>query len=549
MNAVDVVVPVYRDVPLTLRCLESVLTHSGARLRRLIIVDDASPEPGMRAALERVRARDGRVRLLVNHENQGFIRSCNRGVSLRCGDVVILNSDTEVTTGWLDELMAGAALDGVAAVCPLSNNATLCSVPTWGEKNDAKDVSIGLRSVERFTEMPTGVGFCMLLRDEVLQLIGLFDEAYGRGYNEENDWCQRARAAGFRTLRANHAVVFHHGEVSFAGARAQLDRVNARRLVSRYPNYLDDNRRFAQSASAHAAAISHRAVHRLRVAWHRLGRTVTERAMEVVLADVFAAANIEVVPAETAAAEVRLLTGTPDVHQTRAAMSSQQSLVFVPLDVIALEGRLLSGDASANHRAAAFVLSRASTVVFSHDDARTAFASTVGDPTDAHVLALGPAPVATRDAPEWVMPTSDISPAEVSLLLECWFRRRPVSARLSLWCSEDRVPAVWRPQFASMGVELQDGVAAFLPRCLAAAAVVAPVRAALLRPEFVWLSGAGQQVVPISRALTFETSRRGNSAPFSADWRSMFDAVARTAPRVTERAQWVGLFESLRSST
>ena len=548
MSAVDVVVPVYRDVALTLRCLESVVTHSGAKLRKLIVVDDASPEPGMRAALEAFRASDGRVRLLVNHENQGFIRSCNRGLSLRGGDAVILNSDTEVTSGWLAELMAGAELDGVAAVCPLSNNATLCSVPRWGEKNAADQVSLGLRGVERFTEMPTGVGFCMLLRDEVMQLVGLFDEAYGRGYNEENDWCQRARAAGFRTLRANHAVVFHHGEVSFAGARAQLDRVNARRLVARYPEYLDDNRRFADSASAHAAAISHCSVHRLRVAWQRLGRSAGERAMEDVLAGIFAAAKIDTV-ASGGDAEVQLLTGTPDVRQVRAALVSRQSLVSVPLDVTALEGRPLTDTRGADFRAAAFVLSRTSTVVFSHDDVRAAFSALVGEPPNAHVVPVVSSSTASRTEQEWVMPASDISPAETSVLLERWSRYRPPAGRLSLWCDAERVPEVWRRQLTVLGVRLERAPASFLSRCLSAAAVLAPVRAALLRPEFLWLTRSGQHVIPISRALRFAIDAPTTPSSPPCGWRAVFEEVARTAPRVTERRHWGDLFASLASST
>src|SRR5271155_4696018 len=92
----DVIVPVYRDTAMTMCCLESVLAHSGATLRSLIVVDDVSPETDMRTALANLARSDGRVLVLYNKENVGFVATCNRGLAERGGDAVLLNSDTIV---------------------------------------------------------------------------------------------------------------------------------------------------------------------------------------------------------------------------------------------------------------------------------------------------------------------------------------------------------------------------------------------------------------------------------------------------------------------
>ena len=119
----DVVVPVYRGVASTRACLRSVLEHSGAALGRLVIVDDASPEPAMQPMLAELRDAEPRIVLIRNEQNVGFVSSANRGLSLRARDVVLLNSDTVVTPGWLDELTSVAeSSDRIAAVVPLSNN-------------------------------------------------------------------------------------------------------------------------------------------------------------------------------------------------------------------------------------------------------------------------------------------------------------------------------------------------------------------------------------------------------------------------------------------
>ncbi len=250
----DVVVPVYRDVPLTMACLRSVLGHSGDDLERVIVVNDASPEPEMSDALRSLRDQDRRVRIFSSPRNRGFIWSANIGLSAGMAEVVVLNSDAEVTPGWLRGLLGALASNAkLAAVSPLSNNAGVCSVPQFMGAvavEELKGRQLDLSTLPVVTEMPTAHGFCLALRRRMLDEIGLLDLAYGRGYQEENDWCQRARRRGHVIGRANRVLVYHHGEVSFAGERQRLDVVNLRRIVARYPAYLAETRAFESSPAA-----------------------------------------------------------------------------------------------------------------------------------------------------------------------------------------------------------------------------------------------------------------------------------------------------------
>lgn len=260
---VDVVVPVYRDVALTRRCLESILAHHQGRLGRLILVEDASPEAGMAQLLEEIWRRSPRVILLRNERNLGFVRSANRGLLIRERDVVLINADAEATAGWLDALIAAAAAHGrAAAAVPLSNNGGLSSVPALDQATPAdafEGLELGLDLLPPFTELPTAMGFCLWMSDAALRELGAFDPVFGRGYNEENDWCQRARSKGYAILRANRAFVFHRGSASFGAERVALERRNARLLWSRYPGFLRETEAFrltdqAQLAARHVAA-------------------------------------------------------------------------------------------------------------------------------------------------------------------------------------------------------------------------------------------------------------------------------------------------------
>ena len=243
---VDIVIPVYRGLAQTRRCILSVLADPDRPAGRVIVVDDCSPEPKLSAWLERLAAAK-RIDLLRNRRNRGFVASVNIGIKAAgTHDVVLLNSDTEVPAGWLARLAGHAyATPRVASVSPFSNNATICGYPgtaanppAFGLDVTELDAACHSANAGRSVELPTTVGFCMYVRRAALADIGLFDvETFGRGYGEENDFCLRASARGWRHLLACDTFVYHEGSVSFgAGASAAAEQGMVA-MRERYPHY------------------------------------------------------------------------------------------------------------------------------------------------------------------------------------------------------------------------------------------------------------------------------------------------------------------------
>ncbi len=245
---VDVVVPVYNAPDDVRQCVASVL----ATLRpdvRLVLIDDASPQAGVAAFFAEMEQRaHPQVVLLRNDVNQGFTGTANRGMGLSRADVILLNSDTIVTAGWLDALMHCAATDPrIGTITPFSNNAEICSFPdfcvanAWPADGNADRVAAAMAeaAVPTYPDLPTGVGFCMFVRRALLDAIGEFDPAFGLGYGEENDFCLRAAAAGWRNVLADNAFVVHTGGRSFEGQKAWLGPRNMALLLERHPHYLD----------------------------------------------------------------------------------------------------------------------------------------------------------------------------------------------------------------------------------------------------------------------------------------------------------------------
>ncbi|TMB55814.1 MAG: methyltransferase domain-containing protein [Deltaproteobacteria bacterium] len=246
-EGVDVIVPIHNAREDTVRCVQAVRRHARGDWR-LILVDDASTDPALVAWLDGVAAEDLRVQLLRNETNRGFVASANRGMRHAAGrDVLLLNSDTAVTEGFLERLHA-AAYDGQPSiVSPLSNNATICSVPAWCKPNpipagftlDGFASLVAEGSLQLRPDLVSAHGFCMYVPAAVLARVGLFDEQYfGRGFGEENDFCERAVALGFRVRLADDVFVYHRGSASFGDDTSDgLKRVNYQTLERLHPTY------------------------------------------------------------------------------------------------------------------------------------------------------------------------------------------------------------------------------------------------------------------------------------------------------------------------
>ena len=78
-------------------------------------------------------------------------------------------------------------------------------------------MGLGKSNAGRLTDTDRLVGFCLLIRREVVDSIGLLDERFGLGCFEDDDYCLRAMQVGYRTVIARDAFVHHFGGRTFVG--------------------------------------------------------------------------------------------------------------------------------------------------------------------------------------------------------------------------------------------------------------------------------------------------------------------------------------------
>lgn len=247
-GAVTIIMPIYNAFNLLPEALRRIERNTDVAWR-LILVEDASSDEKVRPWVETWAAKRENVTLLLNEKNLGFIGSVNRGFehALQYDDhVVLFNSDAFVPKDWASRLIAPILSDkSIASVTPMSNDATIFSVPSIAEVRqvpdggvDKIDAAASRINPNFFVLAPTGVGFCMAINIDALRKASSLDTIFGKGYGEEVDWCQRVLSLGFKHVGIPNLFVEHRGGQSFgteAKARALI--ASAKIIRDRWPSF------------------------------------------------------------------------------------------------------------------------------------------------------------------------------------------------------------------------------------------------------------------------------------------------------------------------
>ena len=210
----DIIIPVWNQLDFTKKCIDSVFRNTNYAFR-LIIVDNASDRPARDYLEQLERDKKGTVLLLRNDKNLGFVKAVNQGMKQsKASYVCLLNNDTEVTDGWLEEIVKVAEKKNDIGVVNANSNTLGCKT-RLGQSIDslAKD----LKSYSgQYTELAWATGFCMLLKRRVIDEIGIFDEIYGMGNFEDADFSKRAQKVGYSCVCAIASYVYHRERRSFS---------------------------------------------------------------------------------------------------------------------------------------------------------------------------------------------------------------------------------------------------------------------------------------------------------------------------------------------
>lgn len=251
---ITIVIPVYNALVELRKCVDSVLEFTNIPCWKLVIVDDCSTDPHVKPYLKSIEQID-RIEVRYNQSNIGYTKTINSVVrSESSSHIVLLNSDTVVTPNWILSLAISAySSQSVGTVTPMSNNAGAFSFPSAHVENPIPDglahdeyarlICIATQNV-KCIEVPTGNGFCMFIKRQLLDTVGVFDEInFPKGYGEENEFCMRGLKHGFINLLTPTSYIYHVKTASFKGERTKLMDSGQAAMKRLFPSYFSKVKR------------------------------------------------------------------------------------------------------------------------------------------------------------------------------------------------------------------------------------------------------------------------------------------------------------------
>lgn len=205
MRPIPIVIVSHNTLPYTRRCVESIMAYSHYPFSlpyRLIVVDNGSTD-GTEGYLVGL---NGECDLGLLEMNIGWVQGVNRGLTMALEYydpeyIVFSNSDIVIPGDpwWLHKYIEPLQDESVGAVGPTSN------------------FVMGLQKYEFNPQLPPIheanflIGFFMAVKAKVLREVGLLDERFGLGGNDDLDLSIRIRQAGYKLLINRKAFIFHYG--------------------------------------------------------------------------------------------------------------------------------------------------------------------------------------------------------------------------------------------------------------------------------------------------------------------------------------------------
>lgn len=201
----------------TKMALESIRVHTREPYEIIIVDNGSGPE-----TVEWLRTLTD-VRVIYNNTNRGYAGGNNQAIAAAHGEyIVLLNNDVIVTDGWLESMLAAFdRIPGLGVSAPRSNRVAGDQITTDAQYGSMDQMhAYAAKRRERFRGegylTDRAIGLCLCIDRTVIEEIGGIDERFGAGNFEDDDFCMRVRAAGYRIFVCDDSFIHHFGSQTFA---------------------------------------------------------------------------------------------------------------------------------------------------------------------------------------------------------------------------------------------------------------------------------------------------------------------------------------------
>ena len=219
---VSIIVVTHNSAEFVRPCLESIAAETSYPNYEVIVVDNASTDGTLEVIRGQIAACGGSVQVQELPANRGFAAANNAGAQAAAGEyLVLLNSDTIVTSGWLGRLLRHLHRNPeVGLICPVTNfagnEAMIDSGYTSAEEMQNFAQELASRHDGRAIDLDVAPLFCAMMRKTLWNDLGGLDERFEIGMFEDDDFSLQVRKRGLRVAVAEDCFVHHFGQGSFS---------------------------------------------------------------------------------------------------------------------------------------------------------------------------------------------------------------------------------------------------------------------------------------------------------------------------------------------
>ena len=204
----------------TKSCIESIYRYTDIKDFELIVVDNDSQD-GTPEYLKSIEPNYSNISIILNDTNKGYSAGNNDGIKVSKGEyVILLNNDTLVSEDWLEQILKPFKKDkSIGMVGPISNsvgNEQRVNIDGLNDKNYNEKIAKYIDDNKDIVTTTQRLGFfCVAIKKELIDKIGLLDEKFGIGMFEDDDYCYRATKENYKLVVTDGCFIYHKGSVSF----------------------------------------------------------------------------------------------------------------------------------------------------------------------------------------------------------------------------------------------------------------------------------------------------------------------------------------------
>lgn len=234
----SIIILTYNQLEYTKICIESIRKFTNPDSYEIIIIDNNSTD----GTINWLKTQED-VTVIYNNENLGFPKGCNQGIKIAKGDnILLLNNDTIVTPNWLFNMNKALwSSKEIGAVGTVSN---YCSYN--------QEIHVNYNNIEEMLEFAYNfnksntslwyyrnklIGYCLMIKKEVLDKVGLLDEIFTPGNFEDDDISFRMLLSGYKLFLCKDTFIHHFGSISFKSSNNsyhELLKVNSNKFKDKW---------------------------------------------------------------------------------------------------------------------------------------------------------------------------------------------------------------------------------------------------------------------------------------------------------------------------